>query len=175
GLTALLSRYTGQEDVAVGSPVANRTRRELEGLIGFFVNTLVLRTGCAGDPSFRELVAAVRRTALSAYEHQDVPFERVVEELSPERDPSRSPLFQVMLVLQNAGRGSLDLPGLTLTPMTLPGETAKFDLTLSLSEGPGGLSGTWEYDRDLFEAATAARLSGHFANLLAGAMAQPGA
>ncbi|HEV7519446.1 MAG TPA: condensation domain-containing protein, partial [Thermoanaerobaculia bacterium] len=171
GLTALLSRYTGQEDVAVGSPVANRTRREIEGLIGFFVNTLVLRTGCSGDPVFRDLVAAVRRTALSAYEHQDVPFERVVEELSPERDPSRSPLFQVMLVLQNAGRGSLKLPGLTLEPMTLDGATAKFDLTLSLGEGPAGLSGTWEYDRDLFEAATIARLSGHFAALLGGATA----
>ncbi|HEV7519269.1 MAG TPA: amino acid adenylation domain-containing protein, partial [Thermoanaerobaculia bacterium] len=174
GLAALLSRYTGQEDVAVGSPVANRTRREIEGLIGFFVNTLLLRTGCSQDPSFRDLVAAVRRTALSAYEHQDVPFEKVVEELSPERDPSRTPLFQVMLVLQNASRDFLELPGLTLEPMSVDGETAKFDLTLALSEGSAGLSGAWEYDRDLFEAATVARLSGHFANLLAGAMARDG-
>ena len=169
-LTALLSRYTGQEDIAVGSPVANRTRSEIEGLIGFFVNTLVLRTSWMEDPTLRDLAAAVRQTALSAYEHQEVPFERVVEELSPERDPSRSPLFQVMLVLQNAGRGSLELPGLTLEPLTLDGETAKFDLTLSLGEGPTGLSGVWEYDRDLFDAATIARLSGHFETLLVGAL-----
>ena len=174
GVTALLSRLTGQDDIAVGTPIANRTHREIEGLIGFFVNTLVLRTFCAGDPPFGELSSAVRRTALAAYQHQDVPFERVVEELSPPRDPSRTPLFQVMFTLQSLEREGLVLPGLTLEPIPPAGETAKFDLTLSLSEGGAGLFGSWEYNRDLFETATMARLSRHFEILLAGACAAPG-
>ena len=174
GFAALLSRSTGQDDIAVGTPIANRDRAEIEELIGFFVNTLVLRIGCPGDPAFGELLAAVRRTALGAYEHQSVPFERVVEELSPPRDPSRTPLFQVMFMFQNPERESLVLPGLTLEPVPALGETAKFDLTLSLGEGLAGLSGSWEYDRDLFEVATMARLSRHFESLLAGAVAERG-
>ena len=175
GFAALLSRYTGQDDVAVGSPIANRNYREIEGLIGFFVNTLVFRLDDSGDPSFLALVAQARRAALAAYEHQDVPFERVVGALSPERDPSRTPLFQVLFQLQSGGGQALSLPGLTLAAIPATGETAKFDLTLALAEGPAGLSGVWEYDRDLFEETTIARLSDHFATLLAGAVAAPGA
>ena len=174
GFTALLSRCTGQDDIAVGTPIANRDRAEIEGLIGFFANTLVLRIGAAGDPTFGELLTAVRRTALGAYEHQGVPFERVVEELSPPRDPSRTPLFQVMFTLQNPGRQGTVLPGLTLKTVPPAGATAKFDLTLSLGDGPAGLSGSWEYDRDLFAAATVARLSQHFETLLTGAVRDRG-
>src|SRR5262249_20916742 len=157
------------------SSIVIGTYGEIEPLIGFFVNTLVLRNSWKGEPTFREILEVVRGTALAAYEHQEVPFERVVEEISPERDPSRTPLFQVMLVLQNAGRGEVSLSGLTLEPMPLPGETAKFDLTLALGEGAEGLTGAWEYDRDLFEPSTVARLSEHFAHLLAGALAESGA
>jgi amino acid adenylation domain-containing protein len=173
GFVAVLSRLTGQDDVAVGTPIANRTRREIEALIGFFVNTLVLRTRWTGDPAFPELLAAVRQTALEAFRHQEVPFERVVEELAPRRDPSRTPLFQVLFTLQNPERGTLELPGLTLAPIPSSGGTAKFDLTLSLGEGPSGMLGTWEYDRDLFEATTVERLAGHFVNLLGGGEETP--
>ena len=173
GFVALLSRYTGQADVAVGTPIANRTRAEIEGLIGFFVNTLVLRTHFSGERGFQDLLAHVRQTALAAYTHQEVPFERVVQELSPERDPSRTPLFQVSFLLNEGGGEPLALPGLTLEPLALAGETAKFDLTLALSQGPAGLSGALEYDRDLFERATAERLVRHFATLLAGVVGEP--
>jgi amino acid adenylation domain-containing protein len=176
---ALLSRGSGQEDVAVGSPIANRTRAEVEGLIGFFVNTLVLRGDLAGAPSFEALLDRTREAALGAYAHQDLPFEKVVGEVQPERDLSRSPLFQVMLLLQNAqdaqaSRGELRLPGLTLKPQGMEGGAAKFDLTLGLGEGPRGLVGGLEYARDLFDEATAARLLGYFETLLAGLVAHPG-
>jgi amino acid adenylation domain-containing protein len=176
---ALLSRWSGQEDVAVGSPIANRTRAEVEGLIGFFVNTLVLRGDLAGAPSFEALLDRTREAALGAYAHQDLPFEKVVGEVQPERDLSRSPLFQVMLLLQNAqdaqaARGELRLPGLTLKPQAMEGGAAKFDLTLGLGEGPRGLVGGLEYARDLFDEATAARLLGHFETLLTGLVAHPG-
>ncbi len=173
GLSVLLSRSAGQTDVAVGSPIANRTHGEVEGLIGFFVNTLVLRTDLSGEPGFRELLSRVRRMALSAYAHQDLPFEKLVEAVSPERDPSRTPLFQVLLALQNAPRGSLELPGLRLEPVRLGRGTAKFDLTLTLLETPQGLSGAWEYSLDLFEAATLERLSSHLSVLLGAAVAEP--
>ena len=125
----LLCRYAGQEQVLVGSPIANRNRSETEGLIGFFVNTLVLRGDVRGNPSFRELLRRVRETALSAYAHQDLPFEKLVEELQPERDMSRSPLFQVMFVLQNAPGEALELEGLSLSRVESAVETAKFELT----------------------------------------------
>ncbi len=175
GLAALLSRMTGQDDFAVGTPVANRNRAEIEGLIGFFVNTLVLRLRSAGDPAWSDLLAAVRRTALAAYAHQNLPFEQIVEELAPERDPGRTPLFQVMLALQNLDIGTLALPGLLLEPIPMTAETAKFDLLLTLAEEPSGILGLWEYDRDLFDAPTIERLSRHFAVLLDGAAQSSGA
>ena len=160
-----LHRYSGQEDIAVGSPIANRSREELEGLIGFFVNTLVMRTKLDGDPSFRELLGRVREVALEAYAHQDVPFEKLVEELKPERDPSRNPLFQVMMVLQNAADPALKLPGLTIERSSGETGTAMFDLTLELEERAEGIAGSFEYSTDLFDDATIERMIGHFAEI----------
>ncbi|MBV9124651.1 MAG: amino acid adenylation domain-containing protein, partial [Planctomycetes bacterium] len=170
----LLHRYTGQEDICVGSPIAGRTRAETEGLIGCCINALVLRTDLSGDPSFRDLLARVRETALGAYAHQDLPFEKLVEELQPARDLSRSPLFQVMFILQNTPLPELDLPGLTVRPLDLPGTTAKFDLTLSLAETQQGLQAAVEYNTDLFDAGTITRLLGHFQKLLEGLAGDPG-
>ncbi len=174
-LAVVLGRHAGGDDVALGSPIANRNRAETEGLIGFFVNTLVLRTDCAGAPPFRTLLARVRETVLGAFLHQDLPFERVVEELAPQRDPSRTPLFQVMLALQNAtdGAAEMALPGLTLRPLRQEGGEAKFDLTLAFAEGASGLGGVWGYNRDLFDATTVARLAGHFEILVGALLAAP--
>ncbi len=169
----LLARYTGREDLAVGSPVANRTSREVEGLIGFFVNTLVLRVDAANRPTFRELLSRVRSTAFAAFAHQDLPFEKVVEELHPERDPSRTPLFEVLFVLQNAPAEALRLPGLTLSPLPFEGGTAKFDLTLVLGQTAEGLGGGFEHNLDLFDAATIDRMAGHFKTLAAAVVANP--
>ncbi len=169
----LLARYTGQDDIVVGSPIAGRTHVETEGLIGFFVNTLVLRTDLSGEPTFRELLARVREVTLGAYTHQEVPFEKLVQELAPARDLSRSPLFQVMLLLQNAPREALSLGEVTLGIVDVERTTAKFDLSLSLSETGEGLRGTLEYSTDLFEAATAARMAGHLQVLLEGIVSDP--
>ncbi|MBD2293363.1 amino acid adenylation domain-containing protein [Anabaena sphaerica FACHB-251] len=158
----LLYRYTGQEDILVGSPIANRNRAEIEQLIGCFVNTLVLRTNLSGNPSFKELLARVRKTAIEAYTHQDLPFEKLVEALQPNRDLSYNPLFQVMFVLQNA-----DADAIWKTE-ELETETAKFDLLLSMIESEEGLTGTLEYNTDLFNADTISRMSGHFQTLLEG-------
>ncbi|WP_414590177.1 condensation domain-containing protein, partial [Scytonema sp. PCC 10023] len=135
----LLYRYTGQDDIVVGTDIANRNRSEIEPLIGFFVNQLVLRTNISGEPSFAELCNRVRETALSAYAHQDLPFEKLVQVVHPERDPSRSPIFQTKFVLQNAPMETLELPGLTLTPVEMASVTAKFDLTVSMQETQQGL------------------------------------
>ncbi|WP_375743996.1 non-ribosomal peptide synthase/polyketide synthase [Corallococcus interemptor] len=162
----LLSRYAAQDDVSVGTPIAGRTQAETEGLIGFFVNTLVLRAHVEPKATFRELLAQVRGTTLTAYEHQHVPFEKLVEALQPVRDTSRSPLFQVMFALQNTPTEALQLPGLSLRPLPLEAHFAKFDLTLSLQEVPEGLVGTLEYATDLFDAATIQRMAGHFGVLL---------
>jgi amino acid adenylation domain-containing protein len=170
---ALLARVTGQDDVPVGSPIANRNRRETEELIGFFVNTLVLRTDLADDPAFADLLDRVRETTLGAYDHQDVPFERLVEELKPPRSRSHTPLFQVVLALQNAPLGPLELPGLRLAPFEVETRTAKFDLSLVLVESGGGLGGFLEHDRDLFDATTARRLLGWFRTLLEGGIEDP--
>ena len=137
----LLHRHSGQEDISVGTPIAGRTRAETQGLIGLFVNTLVLRTHLGGNPSFRQLLQRVRDTTLGAYAHQDVPFEKLVEELRPVRHLSHSPLFQVMLVLQPDPLPGFTLPGLTLSHVELESRTSKFDLTLSLSESAQGLAG----------------------------------
>jgi len=169
----LLYRYTGQEDISVGTPIANRNRAELEGLIGFFVNTLVLCTDLSGEPSFRELLKRVREAALGAYAHQDLPFEMLVNALQPERDLSHTPLFQVMFILQNAPMEALELPGLTLSQLEVGTGVATFDLTLAIGEGPDGLSGALEYNTDLFDAATIQRMVGHFQTLLEGIVADP--
>lgn len=171
---ALLHRYSGQDDIVVGSPIANRTRSEIEGLIGFFANTLVLRTNCAGNPTFRELLGRVRAMALEAYAHQDIPFERLVEELQPERNLSTNPLFQVTFVLQNYPRTALDFEGLTLTPLDTFTNTAKFDLFLLAIEAPEGLRCNFEYRTDRFEKATVQRTVTHFRELLESIAEHPG-
>ncbi|NMO18674.1 non-ribosomal peptide synthase/polyketide synthase, partial [Pyxidicoccus fallax] len=169
----VLSRYSGQDDVCVGSPIANRTRAETEGLIGFFVNTLVLRAKLGGNPTFRQLVAQAREVTLGAYAHQDVPFERLVEVLKPERDLSRSPLFQVMFILQNTPKTELRLPELTLSSMDAESRTSKFDFSVVMSEQPHGLSVTVMYNRDLYERDTMSRLVGHLRVLLEAAVRAP--
>ncbi|HXO18741.1 MAG TPA: amino acid adenylation domain-containing protein, partial [Thermoanaerobaculia bacterium] len=172
---ALLGRHSGADDLLVGSPVANRTRMETEGLIGFFVNLLVLRADLAGDPAGSELLARVRKRALAAYAHQDLPFARLVAELRPQRSLAHTPLFQVLLTLQNAPGIPLELPGLTVESLALPiaPPTARYDLSLTLAEGPAGLRGMLEYRRDLCDPTTAARLLAHLEALLAGLVADP--
>jgi amino acid adenylation domain-containing protein/non-ribosomal peptide synthase protein (TIGR01720 family) len=171
----LLSRYTGQRGISVGTPIANRNRRETEPLIGFFVNTLVLHTEVRGAESFRQLLGRVREQTLGAYAHQDVPFEKLVEELQPERNLSTTPLFQVMFVYQNAGEnaGALDLPGLQLRGIETESQTAKFELTLAMSEGHGELGASFEYNTDLFNTQTIERLASHFERLLESIVADP--
>ena len=173
GFQALLARLSGQDDLAVGSPVAGRNRIEIEGLIGFFVNTLVLRGDLRGSPPFRELLDRARETALAAYTHQDVPFERLVEELAPERSLAYMPLFQVMLALQNAPVESLEIQGLRLRPVNRAGTTAKLDLLLDLSERDGEIRGEIEYATDLFDGTTIDRLARHLERLLAAAVTAP--
>ncbi|HEX6749437.1 MAG TPA: amino acid adenylation domain-containing protein [Longimicrobium sp.] len=175
--TLLLSRWSGQDDVVVGTPVAGRTRREVEGVIGLFVNTLPIRTELAGDPTFRALLARVREATLGAYAHQDLPFERLVEELAPERSLSHAPVFQVMLTLQNLPEG----PGEGFAELDARGVdggqgTAKADLSLMLGEMPdGGIAGSLEYATDLFDEATAHRLADHLRTLIGAANAAPDA
>ncbi|HEX5760995.1 MAG TPA: amino acid adenylation domain-containing protein [Thermoanaerobaculia bacterium] len=169
----LLARYTGQQAVSVGTPVAGRTRIETERMIGLFVNTLVLRSDLGGNPTFAELLGRVRELALEAHDHQDLPFARLVEELQPERRLSHSPLFQVMLILQNAPGEEAELTGLRLAPLRPARESAKFDLTLSLSEEREALFGSLEYATDLFERGTMERLLGHFETLLTAASREP--
>jgi amino acid adenylation domain-containing protein len=161
---ALLARYCRQEDMVVGAPIAGRGRAEIEPLIGFFVNSLVLRTDLSGDPTFRELLARVRRTALDAYTHQDLPFEMLVEELQPEREASRNPLFQVTLQLLNQPTiAQADDSSAVQAPQR---GTAIFDLAGTIVESQGALAGSFEYDTDLFDAETIARFSGHYRTLL---------
>ncbi|MFL6119596.1 non-ribosomal peptide synthetase, partial [Actinophytocola sp.] len=163
----LLARYTGQTDVAVGSPVAGRTRPETHDLIGYFVNTLVLRTDLTGDPPFGALLARVRQTTLDALQHQDVPFERIVDEVAPDRDPSRNPLFSTMFVLQNTDRADFTTAGLRGEALDVPWHSAKFDLTLYLTERPdGSITGVVEYATALFDRTTAHRLGDHYTELL---------
>jgi amino acid adenylation domain-containing protein len=169
----LLHRRTGEEEMLVGSPIANRNRAELEPLIGYVSNTLLLRLDLSGDPTFRELLARVRGTVLAAFDHAQLPFARLLEELRPERDPRRNPLFQVLFVLQSVPTRPPQLPGLTATrPRTDPG-WAKFDLTLSLAERLDGLNATWEHASDILEAATVAALAEQYETLLEAIAADP--
>ncbi len=167
----LLARYAGQEDVVVGAPIAGRRRVELEPLVGFFVNTLPLRGELAGDPAFRELVRRVRETTLGAYQHQDIPFERLVEELGVERSLSHAPVYQVMFAVQNLERTALRLRGLALEPFPTDAGAARDDLGMTVREGEGRLLGMLTYRTDLWEPATMQRLTGHFLRLLDGAAA----
>ncbi|RKG77508.1 non-ribosomal peptide synthetase, partial [Corallococcus terminator] len=164
----LLHRYRAGDDLVVGTPIANRGRRELESLIGFFVNTLALRIDLSGDPSFLQLVERVRRVTLDAYTHQDLPFERLVEELHPERNLSSNPVVQVLFALQNTPAGQIELPGLIVTPLEMPAVTAKFDLTLLMEDTAEGLRGWLEFSTDLFDPASVRRMASHYENLLAG-------
>ncbi|MCX4744333.1 amino acid adenylation domain-containing protein [Kitasatospora sp. NBC_01287] len=172
----LLSKYSGQQDITVGTPIAGRNRAEVEEMVGFFVNTLVMRADLSGDPTFRQVLEQVKETALGAYDHQDLPFERLVDELAPERDLSRNPLFQTMFVLQNVPEGDTwTLPGLAVEPVGVRGQAVKFDLQLTVVESGGELHAAVEYRTDLFEAATVRRLVGHFQTLLAAVAARPDA
>ena len=171
---ALLMRTTRQEDVALGSPVAGRDRPELEGLVGYFVNSVVLRTDLSGNPSFVEALARVRQTALDAYTHQDLPFDKLVAELSPQRDLSRNPLYQVSFALNNMAAPVYTLGGVAARPLPLATEIAKFDLSLTFAEAGGELQGVIEYSTELFERGTIQRLASHLQNLLAGVVADAG-
>ncbi len=169
----LLYRYSRQDDILVGSPIAGRSQFETEGSIGFFVNTLVLRSDLSGNPTFRELLAREREVVFGAIEHQDLPFEKLVEELHPERNVGQGPLIQVMFVLQNAPSGELKLGELAVVPLEVSHETSKFDLTLMVEEQEQELTVKLEYNVDLFDAATVKRLAGHWEMLLEGIAADP--
>jgi amino acid adenylation domain-containing protein len=169
----LVHRYSREEDVVVGVPVANRGRREIERLIGFFVNTLALRTDLSGNPTFRELLARVRQVCLGAYAHQELPFERLVEELQPQRDLSRSPIFQVSFIFQNIPMPDFTVAGLRLEPLYVESTTARFDLELQVIERPDGIDGWFEYNSDLFDRTTVERMSEHLQLLVQNLVAEP--
>jgi amino acid adenylation domain-containing protein len=173
GFELLLSRYTGQRDVVVGTPVAGRVRVELEGLIGLFVNTVALRVEMSDGMSFRELVRRVKGVCLGAYGHQEVPFERLVEELKPEREGGRTPFFEAMLAWQNTPERRLEVGGLRFEAEEVGGETAKFDMVMSLQERDGEVVGRMEYSTEVFEAETAERFVRHFKTLLSNVVAGP--
>jgi amino acid adenylation domain-containing protein len=170
----VLARYTGQDSVVVGSPVANRNRAEIEGLIGFFVNTLALHTDVSDAPTFRQLLARVKEGALGAYDHQDVPFEKLVEELQPERSLNYNPIFQTLFTLETAVRSPLQLAGVvTSQSLEVDFGAAKFDLSLSLTLAEGRLTGSFVFNVDLFEPETLARMAGHFQTVVAAVVADP--
>lgn len=169
----LMYRYSGNVDVSVGTSVAGRMQVEAEPLIGFFVNTLAMRTDLSGNPAFTELLGRVREVAVGALSHQEVPFEKLVEELQPERTTSHTPLFQVVFVLQNTPDASLVIPNATIVPIEIDNKTSKFDLTLSLTNTPQGLTGYLEYSTDLFDASTTRRIADRFEVLLESIVASP--
>ena len=171
----LLRRWSGEEDIVVGSPVAGRTQAQTEGLIGFFVNTLPLRADLSDDPPFAALLQRVREATLGAYQHQDLPFERLVEALHPGRSLRHAPVFQTMFALQNATPAELRLPGVTMEILPLDSGTARFDLEWLFREREEGITGAIHYAEDLFDAATVERMAGHYRRLLEGAVADPGA
>ena len=174
-LQALFHRYTGQDDMVIGFANAGRNRAEIEGLIGFFINNLVMRTDVSGDPRVGELLARVKGVALEAYDHQDLPFDKLVEELHPDRDHARNPIFQVALDVQNAARKELRLSGLALTPIETEVKVARFDLEIHVWESAEQLAAVFDYNTDLFEAATIERMLGHFQAILEGIVARPDA
>lgn len=169
----LLYRLSGQDDISTGTPIAGRDRLETEGLIGLFINTLVMRTDLSGNPTFSEVLKRVRNVSLDAFAHQELPFERLVEELQPERSLSHNPLFQVMFAFQNAPRQSVKIPSLTFSPLETSRGSAQFDLALTLSQSGSIISGPLEYNTDLFDATTIARILGHYRRLLESIVADP--
>jgi amino acid adenylation domain-containing protein len=173
-VATLLHRYSGQEDLLVGTYVSDRGRVEAEPLVGFFLNALILRVDCSGDPTFLELLARVRNVALDAYAHQDIPFERVVQTVRPERAAGRVPLVQVVLNYQGGRRGTLDLPGIGVQPLPIETGMAKFDLSITVAGGMAGLDVDVEYDLDLFDPATVERMLGRWDTLLRSVVADPG-
>ncbi|MEH2438424.1 MAG: amino acid adenylation domain-containing protein [Nostoc sp.] len=173
GFNTLLYCYTNQKDILVGSPIANRNRTELEGMLGLFVNTLVLRNNLSGNPSFREFLHRVREVTLNAYAHQDLPFEKLVEELQPERDLSRNPLYEVMFVLQNTPMSVQEVSGLTLRTLQFDSGTAQLDIFVSMSESQQGLTGFLEYNTDIFDSVTITRFISNFQTLLESIVANP--
>ena len=173
GFQALLSRYSGEDQIVVGTDVANRTMSETEPLIGFFINLLALRTDLSGNPTFREFLGRVREVTLGAYAHQDMPFDKLVEELQPERSLSHNPLVQVLFVMQNIPKLKRDLPGLELLPFEMPITRSKFDFAVFMVEAEDGLTGNWLYSTDLFERASIQRMAGHVETLLRNAVAAP--
>jgi len=172
-LQALLGRYSGQDDIVVGTPIANRNHVAIEGLIGFFANTLVLRTDLSGNPSFRQLLRRVREVALAAYAHQDAPFEKLVQELQPERMAEQQPLFQVAFALRSFEQDAFELAGLKLIPYPVGLETAKFDLTINMGEAEGRLGGSFTYSTDLFTSVKITGMAGHYRTLLESIVANP--
>jgi hypothetical protein len=173
GFKALLCRYTRQQDIVIGTPVAGRPRPEVENLIGFFANTVVFRTNVSDDLTFAELLDRVSETTISALAHQDIPFEVLVEELNPERGLDQNPLFQIAFALHKGQTQEFHLPDLTLERLDVDSGTSKFDLTLELVDTGEELIGAFEYNSDLFDGRTIRRLAGHFVNLLEGVVADP--
>jgi non-ribosomal peptide synthetase component F len=173
-LQALLSRWSGQKDIVVGTPIPGRTRREAEGLIGLFVSSLPMRADLSGEPTFEELLDQVKETTLGAFAHQELPFAKLVEQLQPARYLSRLPIFQVIFVLYHEPQEALQLPGLKLRGLGGAPVMAKFDLTLGLVETPAGLRGAFQYATDLFDRGTIERLASNFDTLLEGIVADPG-
>ena len=169
----LLMRYTSQQDMLVGTPIANRNRAELEPLIGLLINTLVLRTDLSGEPGFRELLRRVKEVAIGGYANQEVPFEKLVEELQPGRDLARTPLFQVMFALQNVPQQNAASFSLSVSPFDIDVRTSKFDLTITALEDGQGLLGVCEYNTDLFDEQMIKRMIGHYKMLLASILADP--
>jgi non-ribosomal peptide synthetase component F len=169
----LLYRYTGQQDIILGTPISGRQRRETEQLIGFFVNTVVLRTQLNANLKLRDLLGQDREVVLQAHDHQDVPFEKLVEALQPKRDLSHTPIFQVMFAFMNAAEQAIEMPEMALRPLKSESRMAEFDLTLNLSEAEGKLVGALEYNRDLFDAPTMDRMVGHYRTLLESMVADP--
>ncbi len=172
-LNTLLYRYTQQDDIVVGADIANRNRAETEGLIGFFVNLLVLRSDLSGYPSFKELLGRVKEITLLAYAHQDLPFDRLVQELQSSRQADRTSLFQVLLVMDNVPTVDLELPNLTITEIEKVNNYAKFDLVLFIAETESGMVGSWQYNSDFFEARAIAKLANSYITLLQDIVSQP--
>ncbi|MBD2441617.1 condensation domain-containing protein, partial [Nostoc sp. FACHB-110] len=173
GFAVLMSRYSGQTDLVIGSPIANRNRQEIEGLIGFFVNTLALRFDLSAEPTFTSLLAQVQQVTQQAFDHQDLPFEMLVEELQPERKLDHNPLVQVMFALQNAPVSAWDLPGLKVEDLPWWFETVRFDLEAHFWETESGIDGVFCYNSDLFDGATIARMMQHYVNLLTAIVTNP--